>query len=63
RAAFVRAALGKIPERQKAAVVLCYFEGVSNREAAEILGVNLKALESLLTRGRKSLQVFLSSIV
>lgn len=63
RARQVRDALERIPERQKAAIVLCYFEGVSNREAAEILGVNLKALESLLCRGRKSLQVFLRSFV
>jgi RNA polymerase sigma-70 factor, ECF subfamily len=63
RAEQVREALERIPERQKAAIVLCYFEGVSNREAAEILGVNLKALESLLCRGRRSLQGFLRSFV
>jgi len=63
RAEKVREALERIPERQKAAIVLCYFEGVSNQEAAKILGLNLKALESLLGRGRKSLQVFLRSFV
>ena len=63
RAAKVREALERIPARQKAAIVLCYFEGVSNREAAEILGLSVKALESLLGRGRQSLQVFLRSNV
>lgn len=52
----IRAALDRIPERQRAAIVLCYFEEMSNKEAAEVLGVNLKALESLLCRGRKNLQ-------
>ena len=35
--------------------MLCYFEELSNLEAAEILGVGVKALESLLVRGRRQL--------
>jgi RNA polymerase sigma-70 factor (ECF subfamily) len=51
----VKAAVDALPERQRAAVVLSYYEGLSNREAAEALGVSIKALESLLVRARRTL--------
>ena len=43
-------------ERQRAALVLCHFEGVSNIDAAAILDVSIGALESLLVRGRRALK-------
>ena len=49
-------ALAQLPERQREAVTLCYLQGLSNREAADVLQVNIKALESLLTRGRTALK-------
>lgn len=49
-------ALARLPERQREAVSLCYLQGLSNREAAEVLQINIKALESLLTRGRAALK-------
>jgi RNA polymerase sigma-70 factor (ECF subfamily) len=52
----VRRAIGALPERQRAAFVLCFYEERSNKEAADILGVSLKAVESLLVRARKQLQ-------
>lgn len=52
----VRAALGQLPERQRAAFVLCFYEELSNREAADMLGISVKALESLLVRARKTLR-------
>lgn len=55
----VRKALKKIPGRQRAAITMCYFEGISNQEAADILDLNIKALESLLCRGRKNLKSLL----
>lgn len=55
RAARVKAALMTLPTSQRTAITLCYFEGVTNKEAAEILDLNVKALESLLTRGRRKL--------
>ena len=36
--------------------MLCYLEGMSNLTAAGMLGLNLKALESLLFRARRSLR-------
>lgn len=55
-AARITVALGDIPDRQRAAISLCYFDGLSNREAASVLEVNIKGLESLLSRGRKGLR-------
>lgn len=52
RARLLHAALASLPDRQRAALVLFHIEGLSGREAAAILGVSEKALESLLTRGR-----------
>lgn len=51
----VQAAILALPDRQRAAIVLTYHEGVSNAEAASILGIGVKALESLLVRARQGL--------
>lgn len=56
RAARVRAALERLPERQRAALVLRHYEGCSQGEAAQILGISEGALESLLSRGRATLR-------
>jgi RNA polymerase sigma-70 factor (ECF subfamily) len=45
-----------LPERQQLALNLCFYEGLSNYEAAEIIGVNLKALQSLLMRAKNTLK-------
>lgn len=52
----VQRALSQLTERQRAAVALVYFEGMSNQQAAEVLGVHVDALESLLVRARQSLR-------
>ena len=51
----VAAAIHALPDRQRAAIVLTYYEGASNAEAASILGLGVKALESLLVRARQGL--------
>lgn len=51
----VQVHLMELPDRQRTAITLCYFDGLSNKEAAEILDVSVKALESLLIRGRRAL--------
>jgi len=55
RQAAVAAAMQALPDRQRAAIVLTYYEGVSNAEAAAVLGIGVKALESLLVRARQGL--------
>jgi len=52
----VQRAIETLPERQRAALALCYLDDLSNREAADILELNIKALESLLTRARANLK-------
>lgn len=61
RRAAVQAAILALPDRQRAAIVLTYHEGVSNAEAASILGIGVKALESLLVRAREGLSQRLAS--
>jgi RNA polymerase sigma-70 factor, ECF subfamily len=46
-------ALAALPARHRAALVLCYYEGHSNASAAQVLELNIKALESLLFRARR----------
>ncbi|MAK62676.1 MAG: RNA polymerase sigma-70 factor [Ponticaulis sp.] len=52
----VRAAMAELPERQRAALLLSHFEGLSNIEAAEILEISVEAVESLLSRARRGLR-------
>ena len=52
----VVAAIQTLSVPQRAAITLCYFEGLRNAEAAEIMGVSVEALESLLARARRVLR-------
>jgi RNA polymerase sigma-70 factor (ECF subfamily) len=58
----VLAALGTLPERQRAALTLCHWDGMSNIEASEVLGVSVGALESLLVRARRTLRDALADL-
>jgi RNA polymerase sigma factor (sigma-70 family) len=51
-----RALIATLPERQRAAIVLTYYEELSNAAAAETLDMNIKAFESLLLRARTALR-------
>jgi len=50
-------ALANLPERQRMALTLCHYQGLTNIEAAEIMEVSVEAVESLLSRARRSLRV------
>ena len=56
----VHRALRGLPERQRAALVLVHFHGLSGREAAGALGTSEEALESLLARARRRLRQVLA---
>ncbi len=58
----IEAALAELPERQRAAIVLCHYQECGNIEAAEILGISVEALESLLSRGRRTLRTRLGHL-
>ena len=55
REAAVRKALAALPERQRLAVILKYFEGLGYREMADALETSEKAVERLLNRARETL--------
>lgn len=52
-------ALGRLPTQQRVAVVLSYYEDLSNAEIAEVMSTSVSAVESLLKRGRKGLREIL----
>ncbi|MGN6424039.1 MAG: RNA polymerase sigma factor [Asticcacaulis sp.] len=52
----LQGALNRLPERQKVAVTLCYYQELSNIDAAKLMGVSIEALESLLARARRGLK-------
>lgn len=58
-AARVDAALRALPERQRQALVLFHYEGLSQIEVGEILDVTDEAVESLLSRARRALRTSL----
>lgn len=55
----VDAALKSLPERQRLALTLFHYEGLSQVEVGEILGVSDEAVESLLGRARRTLKTAL----
>jgi RNA polymerase sigma-70 factor (ECF subfamily) len=55
--------IAALPERQRMALNLCFDEGLTNQEAAEIMGINLKALQSLIMRAKTTLKARLGSIL
>ncbi len=54
--AMLEGAIQDLPERQKTALNLCFYEGLSNKDAAGIMGVSVKGLESLLMRAKAGLK-------
>lgn len=52
----VAAAVSRLPERQRVALTLCFFEGMSNIEAGKIMSLSVGAVESLLVRARRTLR-------
>ena len=58
----VTQALLKVPQRQRAALVLHYYEDLSVYQVAELLGVSEQAARSLVARGRKTMREQLGGI-
>jgi RNA polymerase sigma-70 factor (ECF subfamily) len=53
---WLEAEIAALPERQRLALNLCFDEGLSNQEAANIMRINLKALQSLIMRAKTTLK-------
>lgn len=59
----VRAALDSLNERQKTAVLLHKFEGMSYQDIGDVMGLNVVAVKSLLSRARGKLKEMLERYV
>jgi RNA polymerase sigma factor (sigma-70 family) len=57
-----RDAIAALPDTQRAAIVLTYYEDLPNRDAAKAMDLNIKAFESLLFRARSALKQALSGL-
>ncbi|MFT4814264.1 MAG: RNA polymerase sigma-70 factor (ECF subfamily) [Pseudohongiellaceae bacterium] len=49
-------ALNQLPESQRSAIMLCTVQNFSNKEAAVIMDISVKALESIIARGKRTLK-------
>lgn len=52
----LEAQIEALPERQRMALNLCFYEGLSNQDAANVMGLHLKALQALLMRAKTTLK-------
>ena len=48
--------IDSLPENQRTAFILSFIEGLPRQEVADIMEMSLKAVESLLQRGKKKLR-------
>lgn len=59
RAEMVRTAVEALNDRQRTALLLCKFEGLSYQEIADTMELSVQAVKSLLSRARVNLKVLL----
>lgn len=52
-------AIAQLPERQRTALNLAFYEELSNKEAADVMNIPLKALQSLLMRAKTNVKLLL----
>ena len=58
----VQAEILLLPERQRAALTLSYYQHLSQSEGAAVMGIKEKAYESLLSRARAKLKLNLTPV-
>ena len=63
RARLLRTALDELPETQRQAVLMARFENLSQAEIADVLGISVQAVKSLLWRARDNLRRRLAPIL
>ena len=57
----VMRALASLPDRQRHALVLTYYQDLSNQEVAAVMDLGVRAVESLLVRARKTVRQYMES--
>ena len=57
----VARAMARLAPNQRAALTLSYYQGVSQREGAQIMKISESAYESLLVRARKAMKKYLDN--
>ncbi len=62
RQRLVQAALHKLPDRQRAAIALYYFENITQIQAAEAMQMTPRAFDSLIVRARGGLKRHLAAL-
>ena len=63
RAAMVRQAVGSLDERQRMALMLSKFEGMSYEEISTSMEISVKAVKSLLFRARENVRLRLEPYI
>ena len=58
----IRIAMAELSDDQQRAIELVYYREIRQREAAEMMGISLAALESVLRRGRQRLHEKLAAL-
>ena len=59
---WIEDAITNLPENQQIALNLYFYEGFSNKDAAEIMNLSVKAVQSLIMRGKHNLKKNLKDI-
>ncbi len=57
----IQQAVAKLPERQRTAFMLCQIQGWSQAEAAAMMETTPEAIDSLISRARRTLRTILTS--
>ena len=56
-------AIGALSQRHRTALILTYYQSLPNRDVAQIMGISVRALESLLVRARRELKKILEESI
>ena len=59
----VATAVGSLSQRHRTALILTYYQSLTNRDVAQIMGISVGALESLLVRARRELKTILEESI
>ena len=56
-------AVSALSQRHRTALILTYYQSLPNRDVAQIMGISVRALESLLVRARRELKTILEESI